>query len=875
MNLEAESIKRWRSGTRRASHELARRGRGVSEIRQSPRARLARPALLIVILAITAGVPVPASARGERDSRMFVHGAMPAQLQGWQRRTVNPLVEAPHSAAGTSTHGPVSPLFGFGSSLVGSTPVGNGPSTLAINPATHTIYVANGYNDNGTLLPVPGNTVSVIDERDCHAQDVSRCKGPWPTITVGNMPSGIAIDKRTDTVYVSNVQDNTVSVFNGGTCNAEHTSGCGQTPATVPVGLDPLGLFADPGNHTIYVPNFGSVAVGGPAGDSTTVSMIDSATCNATDLAACPTTAPPTVDVGSPPDAIIVDQITRTAYVGTFAATAAFDARTCNATVQSGCGTVVPLALGDPNGGPNSLQVDPTNDTLYTANFDNTVSAFDLHHCNASDLAACATDAPGTVTVSAAGFDHALWLTVDAPLHSVYVVFQKDDALKVIDTNDCSGSDPAGCATLIPPEIHAGADPESVILDPRTQTLYTANWVDNTVSVIDASRCSAQNTAGCRHRPPAATIPGGAGALATDPTAHTTYVVSGSNAVSMINTRTCNADQPAGCAQIPPEVTVGDHPFGVGGVAVDRRTHTIYVANAGSGATGTVSVLDDRTCNATNSAGCGPVSTMQVPGGNPDDIAVNPATGTVYVATITGSGPNLISVFNGATCDATSTAGCGQTPATVRFGDSGAGQGGSVAYLAVDHASNTVYATNVVLGNPFGGDSVFVIDGATCDATHRTGCGQTPATVTLGSDPLGIAYNPWGIAVDQATDTIYTANIADGEGPGTVSVINGATCNGHDTNGCSQTPAIAPAGFGAVGIAVDRTTQDVYVTNTEDTSVSVIDGARCNGTDTSGCSHTPAKDSVGGYPGSIAIDPAVQTAYVQTIDGVSVIPLIH
>ncbi len=874
MNPESESTDLGLSWTRRAIQGLARRRRAVNEIAPHPGARLARAALLIVVLAITAAVAVPASALARRDSRVVVNRGQVTPLQGWQRRTVDPLVQAPRSAAGTSTLGPVSPFFGFGSSLRGSAPVGTGPSTLAINPATHTIYVANGYNDNGPELPAPGNTVSVINARDCQAQDVSHCQGPRPTITVGSMPSGIAIDTRTDTVYVSNVKDNSVSVFNGATCNAENTSGCGQTPATVPVGLDPLGLVADPGNHTVYVPNFGSVAVGGPPGDSTTVSMIDTATCNATDLAACPTTPPPTVDVGSPPDAITVDQSTQTAYVGTLAATKAFDANTCNATMQSGCGTIASLMLGDPNGGPNGLQVDPANHTLYTANYDTTVSAFDLHHCNASDLAGCASDAPGTVTVPAPSFDHALWLTIDAPLHSVYVVYQKDDALKVIDTNVCSGSHPGGCTTLIPPEIHTGADPESVILDPRTQTLYTANWVDNDVSVIDATRCSAQTITGCLHHPPAVNL--AAGGFAVDAAVHTTYVATGSNAVSMINTRTCNAYRPSGCANTPPTVNVGDNSHAI---AIDRRTHTVYVANAGSAASGTVSVLNADTCNATSSAGCADIATLQVPGGSPDDIAVDAATDTVYVATITDSGPDLVSVFNGATCDATDTSGCGQTPPTIAAGASGDRSGNSILNLAVNQATNTIYASNVFNIDqfsppPFLGNSVYAINGATCDAANLTGCGQTPATVTIASNPP-VGSNPWGIAVDQATDTIYTANIADGEHPGTVSVINGATCNGQDTGGCGQTPATAPAGFGANGIAIDHRSHRVYVTNIQDTSVSVIDGAACNGQDTSGCSRTPPKIAVGDYPGSIAVDPKAGTAYVSTADGVSVIPLIH
>jgi DNA-binding beta-propeller fold protein YncE len=751
---------------------------------------------------------------------------------------------------------------GFGSALVGSAPVGKGPSELALDPATHTIYVANGNNDNGPNAG--GNTVSVIDARHCDAQDVSTCKGPWPTITVGNLPSTIAIDQHTDTVYVTDTGDNTVSVFNGATCNALVTSGCGQRPATVPVGLAPLGIYADPANHTVYIANSNNGAGSG----STTVSMLDSATCNAAHLAACPVKPPPTVDVGADPNDVDVNQATHTVYVTTIGAQSAqngwavFNASTCNATVQSGCGAIGRIT-GDP-AGPNAGQVDPANDTLYTANYDNTISAFDLRHCEASDLAGCATDTPGTVTpFPQTSFGHDLSVAVDVPLHSVYVVYQKDDSVIVVDTNACNGRHPAACAALRPPAIHTGADPESVVLDSQTQTLYTADEVDNDVSVIDVSRCNAQTTSGCRHPAPDVAI-SGPGALAADPAAHTTYVTSGSNTVSMIDTSVCNASHPSGCAAAPPAVTVGDNPAAV---AVAGHTHTVYVANAGTGSSGTVSVINAATCNATDSAGCGTLATLHVPRGNPDGIAVNTATGTLYVATLTSSGPNLISVFNAATCGATNTTGCGQAPAVLSIGDSGGTRFGSTLTLAMDQATNTLYATNVVTDTaPFGGDSVYVINGATCNGTDHSGCGQTPATITAG-------FNPWGIAVDQASDTIYTANIADGEHPGTVSVINGAVCNGTDHSGCGQTPATAPAGFGSVSVAFDPATDTVYVANIQDTSVTVINGASCNGSNTSGCGQAPAKVAVGNYPSALAVDPAAGTVYIT--NGDNTVSVIH
>ena len=91
--------------------------------------------------------------------------------------------------------------------------------------------------------------------------------------------------------------DNTVAVVDGTTCNAEVTSGCGQTPVKVPVGSTPFGIFADQHNHTVYVANF----------DDGTVSMIDSATCNGHTAAGCPAAAAPSVAVGRGPGGIDVE----------------------------------------------------------------------------------------------------------------------------------------------------------------------------------------------------------------------------------------------------------------------------------------------------------------------------------------------------------------------------------------------------------------------------------------------------------------------------------------------------------------------------------------------------------------------------------------
>jgi YVTN family beta-propeller protein len=750
----------------------------------------------------------------------------------------------------------------FGSALVGSAPVQPGPSAVAVDLATNTIYAANGNNANGPTNP-GGDTVSVIDGRRCDAGDVSRCKGPWPTVKVGNLPSSIAVDQATDTVYVTIIGSNTVAVFNGATCNGQVTAGCGQAPVHVRVGPGPFGIFADDANHTVYVGN------PGPAFNEDTMSMINSRTCNGSDLAGCARQKPPAVPVAVGLDDFDVNQATHTAYVATATGVAAFDASTCNATVLTGCGHIG--MLKDPQAPENAVSVDSANNTIYAAPFplsgpSYTMSAFDGRACNAADLAGCAAEKPGTVTVAPQlGFEVTFGLVVDAPLHTVYVVNQKDDTLSAVNTDVCNGSHLAACASLQPPTIHTGEDPEAVAVNPATQTLYTANQVSNDVSVIDAARCNATITSGCRQPPPAIALTG-PGASAADPAVATLYVTTGANTVAMVNSRTCNASRHDGCTAAPPMVTMGAGPVGV---AVNQRTHTIYVANHGSGKTGSVSVLDDQTCNATTSSGCTNARTLKVPGGNAAAVAVNPVTDTIYVTTNLASGPNgdsspsTVSVFNGATCNATSTSGCGQTPHSATVGYSGGA-------LAVNATTNTIYVAKSDQENtPSGGNTVSVINGITCDAATTTGCGGPPQTITLGP----AFTTPAAVAIDQATDTIYVANLQNGEAAGTVSVINGATCNATTTAGCGQTPPTVRAGFGSVDIAFNPANRTVAVANIEDTSISVINAATCNATVTTSCKHAQPKFPAGRAPSAVTIDPAVGTIYVSNGDNtVSVIP---
>ena len=148
-------------------------------------------------------------------------------------------------------------------------PVGAGTFAAAVNPLTNTIYVTNP----GVIGSSPGQPVV------CDSYHVSVINGATNTvlspITVGLNPQGLAVNTKTNMIYVANTggagffgcdstPSYTVSVIDGATNNVVNT---------VAVGLGPAGVAVNPRTNKIYV-----TVNGGCCTSGNTVAVIDGST---------------------------------------------------------------------------------------------------------------------------------------------------------------------------------------------------------------------------------------------------------------------------------------------------------------------------------------------------------------------------------------------------------------------------------------------------------------------------------------------------------------------------------------------------------------------------------------------------------------------
>ena len=218
------------------------------------------------------------------------------------------------------------------------------------------------------------------------------------------------------------------------------------------------------------------------------------------------------------------------------------------------------------------------------------------------------------------------------------------------------------------------------------------------------------------------------------------------------------------------DATTGSDPVAQ---AVDPSTGTLYIANKSSN---TLSVDSEGTAaDPTDFATAGSVSTGS--GSGPDAVALDATAGKVFVADTNST----LTVVSSSTCNQTTTTGC-SSPTSVASG------GHLSAPTALAVSGSTLYVAN--------SNGTVAVYNATSNAWV--------ATVTLPSSTV-----PTALVVDTTNGVVYLADGANGR----IEYFNAATCNATTTTTCGATPNTVAVGIDPVALTVSSVAGDLYVAN--------------------------------------------------------------
>jgi YVTN family beta-propeller protein len=583
-------------------------------------------------------------------------------------------------------------------------PVGSEPITVAVNPVTNKIYVAN--YGSATVTVIDGETNSTA------------------TVKVGSDPTGIAINPTTDKIYVAGYSS-TLTVIDG----------ADNATTAVPVGRGGW-IAVNPVTNTIYLAQQAS----------STLAVIDGAT-NAIKA---------TLPVAQSPISLAVNPATNKIYVATSGSQVTVVNGATNGT------TTIPIAPA-PGGGGAWVAVNPVTNEIYVSQEDTGIVTVIDGATNKTTGIPAGSVSSGTGAGPAA-------VAVNTTTNQIYVCNANDKTVVVIDG--------ASDATTVLP---VGDDATTLAVNPITNKIYAPNFADNTVTVID----------GATNRQQPLSL-GAPTAVAVNPVTDKIYIGS-SGFVEILDGATLTVIGIGGLGtgrasiavnpvtnkiyvgfSVAQNLTVIDgatnatttlYAYNAQAIAVNPVTNKIYVAEGD----GSVEVIDGAT-NATTLIASSPLDA--------NSIAVNPATNKIYVTNIDNQ---YVTVIDGATnrtqiidkdagpygtdpaavavnplTDKIYVANSGTANVTVIDGEDNStttvpADAGPSA-VAVNPVTNKIYVLNT--GDfPMTASDVTVIDGATSTAI---------ATVPVSSSPNSLVVNP-------VTNKIYVTDQND------VVVIDGAT----------------------------------------------------------------------------------------------------
>lgn len=422
-------------------------------------------------------------------------------------------------------------------------------------------------------------------------------------ITVGSGPDSIAFDAGLDRVFVANFDSNNITVLNGSTFEAvasiatsfptsmtvDPVTGlldvvglAGFTTARYVVGLNvsnysrvwgvlptqlaggsgPMDSALDSANGELYVPT------GSPGDGILSLDGGDGATVGET-------------PVGSAPDAVEYSPPTNTLVVTD---SGSDNVSLLNGTTLTGTSTSV-------GGDPEAVAFDSTADEVVVANLDSDTLSFLGGERPLVDVTLSLARAP-------------MGLTYVPSLNALFAV--GGDSLEEVQPPDRSVS----------ANVSVGQYPQSVVLDPITDSLFVTNADDGTVSILSATNLSTELTE------PVGSFP--VGAAYDSATQRILVAVAGADILAVLSAEN---------GSVLRTVRVGAYPLGL---LYDASQNLIFVTNYDSA---NVSVISGSTLQL--------VTTIALPYGySPEFPALDPSNGRIFIPEGFADNVSVVSASN-------------------------------------------------------------------------------------------------------------------------------------------------------------------------------------------------------------------------------------
>lgn len=388
------------------------------------------------------------------------------------------------------------------------------------------------------------------------------------------------------------------------------------------------------------------------------------------------------------------------------------------------------------------------------------------------------------------------------------------------DSGNVAAIDISGAAPRELLRFKAGLFLQGVSVSPQTRRVYVTDSGNNQVSIFDAAGASVGSV-------PVLRLPT---VIVQDAAAGRAYVANTmSDSISVVDT---------GRGAVAATIPLGTAGFGI---AYEPSVGRLYVANYPADA---VSVVDPLLGTV---VGSWPV------GAGPAAVAVDPGVQQIYVVNNDDRNLAVLDLAGGG------------IKARLDLGRiSGA------AAVAVDTASHRVYA---------GGDNgLLVLDGATNQVVTTLSLGPriagiavdeagrrvfvaslgagTISVVDAGTNQVVATWSPrlssvWGLAFDAALKRLYVT-----VPPNTIGAFSGVQVLNSDTG---EFVAQLETGNRAALVAVNQTTHQVFVTDSTDGTVAIVDGSK---------NALVTRVAVGSGPNGLSIDPSSGLVYVANfLDG--------